>query len=325
MISYIRLSRSELARRKRRKLKFRILGSIIIAAVVITIGVGAALSIPSRPQAEPATQANETDQPERILIIGDPGITPLLPELETDLGVPDTADSFIDWVPYYVVSDALIPIHAAAGESSEIAGSLNPGAVVCGYPYDVEWICVAGATDAIYYVKADYVIPFGRELSELSIFENVQEVASGGFSVNTNINSLSGMTLADIAFLLEDYPALQEIRESVLLFEKKYGVNAYFILGVASQESGYGTSPLAARKNNLFGIGAFDDDSFESALAFASKSESVDYFCMLIAGYRENKKTTPAAINERYASDPLWAGKVVFLMNHFSSQVQSRL
>ena len=144
------------------------------------------------------------------------------------------------------------------------------------------------------------------------------------FSVNTAINNVSGMTLEEITFILQRYPSLQEIGEPALLFEKKYGVNAYFILGVASQESGFGTSLLAGRKNNLFGLGAFDVNSFESALTFSTKSDSVEYFCVLIARYQEDGRNTPASINKRYATDETWASRVVSLMNSYASQVNNK-
>ncbi|MCL1805018.1 MAG: glucosaminidase domain-containing protein [Clostridiales bacterium] len=330
MIGYARLSRSELARRRRIKFRHRLLGSSALAALFVCACVAAALSFPARPPSPAAEQAAAPGQAAPPAPAPTPAATleqPILSErIETipDESVPTAVNKYFDGIPYFVNTATLTPVHAEGDELSEIVGSLSPGAVVFGFPHDSSWVCVVDLYDMEYFVRAEYLIPFSRDMSEVSIFPSGHEVISEGFTVNVNINSISGMTPGDMAYLLQDYPALQEIREHVLLFEKKYGVNAYFILGVASQESGYGTSLMAARKNNLFGIGAFDDDSYENALSFATKSEGVEYFCMLIAGYKENQRSTPAAINERYASDPAWANKVVYLMNHFSSKVHDR-
>jgi hypothetical protein len=239
---------------------------------------------------------------------------------ESDTGNLAQSDDDIDWIPFYVDTDALVPIHFEAGEASEIAGSLSPKTLVYGYRYDDQWICVADANDVGYFVKTEYLSPYSKEMTVIALFRHDLEEMSGGFTLDTDVHSVSGMTLEDIAFLLQEYPNLQEIRESVLIFEGIYGVNAYFILSVASHESGYGTSPLAREKHNLFGIGAYTDDAFDSALSFNSKTDSVDYFCILMNIYRENGMTTPAAINEQYASDELWASQVVQLMNHFAAK-----
>ena len=240
--------------------------------------------------------------------------------LSEDKPAPDDA---LEGIAYYVESNSIVPIHAQASDASAIIGSANPGALVYGYRFDDAWVCVADIEGNAYYVKSEHVTPFTRALSEISLFQNHGEVVSGGFTLNTNVHSISGLTLEEITHLLRRHPGLQGIEETVLLHEKKYGVNAYFILGVASQESGYGTSPLATKKKNLFGIGAYDGDAYESALAFASTSESVEYFCLLISRYRENGRTTPEAINVRYASDELWASRVVQLMNSYAMQNES--
>ena len=241
-----------------------------------------------------------------------------------DGGKHDAPAEVIDWVSFFVEADGLIPVHENAGEDSPMVGALNPGSVVYGYYYDEAWACVVDPHDTIYYVKIEYVIPFGKNMSEVSLFRDDHDVVARGFSVYSSINSISGMTLDDVTHVLQYYPNLQGIEESVLLSERKYGINGYFILGVASQESGFGSSALARRKNNLFGLGAYDDSSFESALSFDTMAECVDYFCALITVYCENGRTTPARINERYASDELWANKVVSLMNRYANLVNER-
>ena len=230
----------------------------------------------------------------------------------------------IEWHSYYVEHDSRVPVHYFPVEASDIVGSIEPGAVVYGFKRDDGWISIADARDIAYYVKSEYLKPFGKEKSEISFFRDDHERLSGGFTINSNINTISGLSLDDICFLLKAYPGFAGIEEHVLLCERIYGVNAYFILGVASQESGFGSSKLASSKNNLFGIGAYDANSYESGLSFSSKTESVEYFCALIARYHEDGRKSPADINPRYATDEEWASKVVIIMNIFSSQIRDR-
>jgi flagellum-specific peptidoglycan hydrolase FlgJ len=307
---------------------------VVIIGLVASLGIGAVLSIPAF---NPDAPVGRVKTPDSFTASGNqqehepPSDEPVQPDepgdeaAAADDAIVDADAELVDgydvWVPYYVVSPYLIPVHAKAGEASDIVGSLAPGAIVYGLQPRGEWILIADGSDIEYFVKTGYLLPFEKNMSEISVFHENYAEQSGGFTSASNIDNISGMSLEDITLALQDYPALLEIREPVMLYEKKYGVNAYFTLGVAAQESAYGTSPLAKIKNNLFGIGAYNENSFESALTFASKSESVEYFCMLIAGYRDNNRTTPASINERYASDNQWAEKVVLLMNQFSSQV----
>lgn len=101
--------------------------------------------------------------------------------------------------------------------------------------------------------------------------------------------------------------------------EQKYGVNAILTLGVAINESGWGTSAISQNKNNLFGIKAFDSN-VDGASSFASPSDSVYEFAKnyISSGYADpsdwryfggflgNKKH---GANIKYASDPFWGEK----------------
>ena len=318
MISNLRLNRSELTRRKIKKSRTRAVCLMVIAGLAIFVCLSAYFSAqasPSEELAEIHEQMEENDPVEAILHMQESGDDPDATEL---------GEEMINWVSFYVEANILVPVHLHAAEGAYIAGSLKPGAVVYGFYYDEDWVCIADGTDIEYYVRKAYVTPFTKEKSEISFFSDHHEVASGRFSIYASIKNISGMTLEDISDLLKGYPYLQGIEEPVLLYERIYGVNAYFILGVASLESRFGASLLATRKNNLFGIGAYDESAYESALTFDSKAESIAYFCEMIARYGESGRTTPSAINEKYASDELWANKVVYLMNSYVARMNSR-
>lgn len=102
--------------------------------------------------------------------------------------------------------------------------------------------------------------------------------------------------------------------------EQKYGVNAILALGIAINESAWGSSTIAQTKNNLFGINAVDSNPGQAANEFSSPAASVIEFTKnyISRGYADpadwrynggflgNKKN---GANIRYASDPFWGEK----------------
>ena len=112
---------------------------------------------------------------------------------------------------------------------------------------------------------------------------------------------------------------LRGIGQALKNAEEKYGVNALIILGVAINESGWGTSNIAQTKNNLFGIKAYDSDvnqasTFEtpgdSVLEFAKNYISTGYAnpnnWRYYGAFLGNKNL---GANVKYASDPFWGEK----------------
>lgn len=98
--------------------------------------------------------------------------------------------------------------------------------------------------------------------------------------------------------------------ESLCLAEKETGVNALVLAGVIALESGWGSSKIARDKNNLAGLGAYDDCP-GSAIRFGSREECVMYLARLL---RDKPGDNLQGIGVRYASDPAWAAKVAGCM-----------
>ncbi|MCR4945086.1 MAG: glucosaminidase domain-containing protein [Clostridium sp.] len=104
--------------------------------------------------------------------------------------------------------------------------------------------------------------------------------------------------------------------------QNKYGVNAALALGVAINESAWGTSNYAKDRNNLFGLNATDDNTNQNASYFSSPEACINDFAKgwISKGYANpgdwrdyggflgNKKF---GANVYYASDPYWAEKAV--------------
>lgn len=145
------------------------------------------------------------------------------------------------------------------------------------------------------------------------------------FTAETDINSYSNLTEDDINKLIEDYPNLNGIADDIFYVENEHGINAIFVLAVASLESGYGETRIARDKNNLFGLGAYDETPYQSAITFDSRGESVRYFGDLISDhYIKYGRTSASEIGRKYCSSDSWARKIVTMMNIYSDKLDGK-
>ena len=102
--------------------------------------------------------------------------------------------------------------------------------------------------------------------------------------------------------------------------QNTYGVNALLIAGLAANESAWGSSNIAQKKNNLFGLNAVDSSPGQSANYFASVEQCINEFAekwmskeylnpknwKYFGGFLGNKAS---GMNVKYASDPYWGEK----------------
>ena len=77
-------------------------------------------------------------------------------------------------------------------------------------------------------------------------------------------------------------------------------------MGHAINESGYGESPIAEAKNNLYGWTAYDHDPMNSATGFDSKEECIEYWA------REYNKTYLLPDGKHYRGNSEFAVNVVY-------------
>ena len=91
-------------------------------------------------------------------------------------------------------------------------------------------------------------------------------------------------------------------------------------VGVAANESAWGSSWIAQNKNNLFGLNAIDTSPGQSANYFASPTQCVNEFTetFLSKGYMNPQDwryfggflgNKASGVNVKYASDPYWGEK----------------
>lgn len=102
--------------------------------------------------------------------------------------------------------------------------------------------------------------------------------------------------------------------------QNTYGVNALIMAGIAANESAWGTSWIAANKNNLFGLNAVDSSPGTSSSTYGSVSSCISDFAngwmsrgyldpddwRYCGGFLGNKES---GLNVKYASDPYWGEK----------------
>lgn len=109
--------------------------------------------------------------------------------------------------------------------------------------------------------------------------------------------------------------------------EKRYNVNALYLVAHSALESGWGDSAIANLKNNLFGFQAYDASPTESARAFNSKADCI----LIVANYIANEYLTQtgqhyngstlSGMGIKYASDDNWAIKIASIMNRLQGEV----
>lgn len=137
---------------------------------------------------------------------------------------------------------------------------------------------------------------------------------------------------ADNSILLNTGTSFQD-------YQNTYGTNALLMLGIAANESSWGTSNIALTNNNLFGLNAVDSSPGESAYYYADARTCIKDFSetylsrqylnpenwTYFGGYLGNKAS---GINVKYASDPYWGEKAASiasaadrLMNNYDLNV----
>ena len=92
--------------------------------------------------------------------------------------------------------------------------------------------------------------------------------AGGAITLDTNLLSKSGASAWAIDEYLKATTSLPPLGTAFIAAEKRYGVNARFLLAAAMHESGWGTSYISRDKHNLFGYNAYDRDPLRFATAY---------------------------------------------------------
>lgn len=165
------------------------------------------------------------------------------------------------------------------------------------------------------YEKSSYQLVEAAKMPDIMEPEVPGKPASGHLITGENLTIPSEISAEYIDIKLKG-TAMEGLGGAFKEAEKKYGVNALFLVGLAIHESGFGTSKLAKSKNNLFGFRAYDRSPMKSAADFRSKEECID----AVARYLSKNYLNPggkyfkgygiADIGVYYATDPMWSSGV---------------
>lgn len=135
-----------------------------------------------------------------------------------------------------------------------------------------------------------------------------------------DLRTPSNVTLEEMEKMLEG-TGLAGLGKAFIEAEQKYGVNAIYLMGLAAEESGYGTSAFARLRNNLMGWCAYDSDP-NKAMYFETKEACILHVASklkanyLTEGAAYFEGYTVKAIDVHYASDKLHGEKIIDCANN---------
>ena len=137
--------------------------------------------------------------------------------------------------------------------------------------------------------------------------EEQKQVSNLNISFDMNLLTKSNITIEELQKGFAN-TNMQGLEQYFINAENETGINAIYLAGLATHESGWNTSDFARERNNLFGWQSYDSN-LNATKRFASKEESI----MTVA--RALKKIylsengcyfngyTISGISKRYASD----------------------
>lgn len=127
----------------------------------------------------------------------------------------------------------------------------------------------------------------------------------------------SGASVADLKQVTS--AGLVGLEEAFIKAEKKYHVNAIFVMSIASLESAKGT--IMFKPNNMFGYGSSGFSSKAEGIYVVSKGLGTGYLNPSSGLYGGSK--TLKGVNKRYASSSQWANKVGRYMQGYYSEIRN--
>ncbi len=98
----------------------------------------------------------------------------------------------------------------------------------------------------------------------------------GRITLDTNLLSRSGASAWAIDEYLRARTRLPALGAAFIDAERRYGVNARFLLAAALHESGWGSGYIARVRHNLFGLNAYDRDPVRYASAFKTYAANIE-------------------------------------------------
>lgn len=139
-------------------------------------------------------------------------------------------------------------------------------------------------------------------------------------TVDMDLRTPSNATAEDIEKMLAG-TNLAGLGQAFVDAEKTYGVNALYMMGLAAEESGYGTSNYAVKRNNLYGWGAVDSNP-DLAKHFETKYAATQFVASklkqnyLTEGGAYHEGYSARSVDVHYCTDKKHADKIVSCINY---------
>lgn len=154
------------------------------------------------------------------------------------------------------------------------------------------------------------------------------------YDINSNILTKTGYTADQLKAAEKAFSPgngyREEVYQGIVAAEKKYGINALFILAHADVESAHGNSYYARTRNNLFGFNAVDSNP-DLASSYPSEAASIDFYAHFLSthylhpGGAYYNGATPHGVFVRYSSSHnTEANTVVQIMNALAARIHNQ-
>ena len=242
----------------------------------------------------------------------------------------------------FATSDRL-SVMVEPNEQSQKIATLTKGDELKLLEIKNEWYRISNVS-TIGYVKAEsttYIDENKKEDTNQTTSQSKGQLTSN-LSFGMALNKPSGLTLEQFKKVLSDKKDTNKIFENnaeyFYYIEKQYNINGIFVAAVGIHESAWGTSKIARDKNNLFGYGAYDSNSYNGAYSFSDYSECIDLIARVFVKYYINPKGTSiyggeqavgtyyngptlSGINTKYATDKNWANGVYANMKYLYNKL----
>ena len=139
-----------------------------------------------------------------------------------------------------------------------------------------------------------------------------------------NVLIPSNLTGEELALGLQGN--LKSYAQCFVEMEEEYGINAIFLSSIAALESGWCSTNIALKNNNLFGLKKTNGSGFQK---FSSKEDSIKAVSQILknsylteSGSNYNGLSI-TAINIKYCEQKTWAGKVDTIANGIIEKLTS--
>ena len=178
---------------------------------------------------------------------------------------------------------------------------------------------VSNRQDEVYaQMKEKYGIVVQKEPDTIEESSNTA-IKNFALTVDSDLRIPSNVTAEEINLMLED-TSLYGLGEAFVQAEQKYGVNALYMMGLACEESGFGTSAFALKRNNLYGWNAVDSNP-DKATYFNSKEEATMFVASklkanyLTEGGAYHEGFSARSVDLHYCTDKRHADKIVKIVS----------